>query len=324
MDCGPAPSPPLSGDPLGYPRGMLDDFIATLKKLQGYIHAHTDELHRREAATRISLINPLLRALGWDTSDIEQVRVEYPLNKGFADYVLMNTDGKPVILIEAKKLNAPLTDAFDQASQYCVYNRIPYFAVTDGQRWHLWRIRQHNIDQDVLLMELDILEDPSLVCIKALALWQPNVSAHRLLSIMAPKVQSSTMTSKEGANTGGWRPITTAFYLWRQTPSQLRLPDHSVRQISGFQDVLVGTTDWLVTEGHLTGDRLPVTDHHGKALIAATAPVPLMDSPKQSWTSAGSIFVNVPKEPATLAVRTCTIVRAAGLKPTDFAIHFSE
>ena len=303
---------------------LLDDLIATLQKLQGYIHAHTEELNRREAATRISLINPFLRALGWDTSDIDQVRVEYPLNQRFADYVLMNADGKPVILIEAKKLNKSLTDAFDQASRYCVYGRIPYFAVTDGQRWNLWRTRQQNVGQDALLMELDLLEDPSLMCIKALALWQPNVSAHRVLSIAVPKVASSTMTSKGGSNAGGWRPNTNLFYLWGQTASQLRFPDHSVRQVSGFRDLLVEATDWLVAEGHLTNDRLPVTDHHGKTLIAAMAPGPLTDSGKQSWTKAGSIFVNVPREPSTLALRTCTIVRAAGLKPSDFAIHFKE
>ena len=236
----------------------------------------------------------------------------------------MNADGKPVILIEAKKLNKSLTDAFSQASHYCIHNRIPFFAVTDGQRWNLWRTRQHNIDRDVLLMELDLLQDPSLVCIKALALWQPNVSTHRVLSITVPKVASSSMTSKGGANAGGWRPITTLFYLWRQTPSQLRFPDHSVRQVGGYQDILIEATRWLSAEGHLTNDRLPVADHHGKTLIAATAPGPLMDSRKQSWTRAGSIFVNVPREPATLALRTCTIVRAAGLKPSDFAIHFSE
>lgn len=62
-----------------------------------------------EAETRVTFINPLVRSLGWDLTDPDQVRLEYPTFGGkFVDYALKR-DQKPVLFIEAKRLGDPLT-----------------------------------------------------------------------------------------------------------------------------------------------------------------------------------------------------------------------
>ena len=66
-----------------------------------------------EDETRNAFINPLLRELGYDVSDLRVVRVQYLA--GFAgatqeevDYAIMDGEAKPMILVEAKRLNVEL------------------------------------------------------------------------------------------------------------------------------------------------------------------------------------------------------------------------
>ena len=53
----------------------------------------------------MALIDPLLSALGWDTSDPGLVLPEYSSDSssGRADYALLRPDGRPAAFIEAKK-----------------------------------------------------------------------------------------------------------------------------------------------------------------------------------------------------------------------------
>ena len=47
-------------------------------------------LRQSEALTRATLIDPLLRELGWDTEDPALVAPEYRLGRGYADYALLS------------------------------------------------------------------------------------------------------------------------------------------------------------------------------------------------------------------------------------------
>lgn len=59
---------------------------------------------------RYSLIDPLLRELGRDTGDPDQVQPEYRVGTGRAEYALLR-DGSPVAMVEAKSLGTSLTDS---------------------------------------------------------------------------------------------------------------------------------------------------------------------------------------------------------------------
>ena len=88
---------------------LLDDLYQTIEKLRERMETHQDKLKQSEALTRNALVDPLLRALGWDTEDPALAMPEYRLGSGFADYAVYSTlSGKPAIVIEAKKLGTPL------------------------------------------------------------------------------------------------------------------------------------------------------------------------------------------------------------------------
>ena len=86
-----------------------------IEKIRTDIEEHRDILTGNEAQTKSSLIEPVLRSLGWDDSDLTRVRKEYGTEVGGlksgekVDYALIK-DGKPVILVEAKHLNSALND----------------------------------------------------------------------------------------------------------------------------------------------------------------------------------------------------------------------
>lgn len=61
-------------------------------------------LDSHEMNTRYMLIDPVIRALGWDLSNPDQVTFECDLNDyGRIDYVMFNKKGDPCILLEAKR-----------------------------------------------------------------------------------------------------------------------------------------------------------------------------------------------------------------------------
>ncbi len=155
----------------------LDELLDTIETLKRQIEAHGATLSGNESQTRYALIDPLLRALGWDTGDQTQVVPEYSASGGRADYALLNSHGKPAIMVEAKRLNRPLEDGLSQSIAYCVEQGTPYFCVTDGQHWALYETFRQVAVKDKLVTEFDLLGNSAPdVCLTALALWRPNVA----------------------------------------------------------------------------------------------------------------------------------------------------
>ena len=85
----------------------LESLLELVHTLSDRIDQHGSALRQSEALTRYALIDPLLRELGWDTSDPEMVIPEYRSGNGRADYALMN-NSSPAMMVEAKSLGYKL------------------------------------------------------------------------------------------------------------------------------------------------------------------------------------------------------------------------
>ena len=95
-------------------------------------------LRRREQATRQAAIDPVLRDLGWDTSNLEEVDPEYDIrSEGRADYSLRHR-GDDLVLIEAKKAGESLDAHQDQLLRYAYGVRINLAVLTNGLNWWLY------------------------------------------------------------------------------------------------------------------------------------------------------------------------------------------
>ena len=118
----------------------LEELSELIETLRTRIAEHEPVLRQNETMTRTTLVDTLLRGLGWDTTDPHQVFVEYRTESGIVDYALLGRDGKPEAFVEAKKLGSSLRSAVAQAAGYCLSENFPRFAVTDGRHWELYEM----------------------------------------------------------------------------------------------------------------------------------------------------------------------------------------
>lgn len=98
-----------------------------------------------EEKTKLWLIQPVLAALGWVTCDPALVCPEWrrhPKAAKKADYALLGPNGKPVAIVEAKRLHLPLEEMtfIEQAVQYAHNAGVSWALLSNGFQWRLYEI----------------------------------------------------------------------------------------------------------------------------------------------------------------------------------------
>ena len=115
------------------------------------------------------LIDPVLRALGWEISNPDMVRVELGLNGGYADYALLDTAAEqPLIIVEAKKLgDEKLERHIPQAAGYAKGegSEAQYSVITNG---NLWRVFENGNGLMRNILAISITGDPVDRCAEGL------------------------------------------------------------------------------------------------------------------------------------------------------------
>ena len=95
-------------------------------------------LQQSEIQTRYTLIDPLLRALGWYTEDPMLVGL-YPRGSTdpelFQPYALLYDD-EVYLTVKTKALNSDLTQVRAQCQN--LRNLVTYAVVTDGRHWEVY------------------------------------------------------------------------------------------------------------------------------------------------------------------------------------------
>ncbi len=112
----------------------------------------------KEAQTRLMLIDPMLKALGWDVSNPDQVDVEHGTVDGKAVDYALKIEGKVVLLVEAKSLSDPLTDvkAITQVVGYASNKGVDWCVLTNGSTYRIYRSTEKATAPDKLLCEVCI------------------------------------------------------------------------------------------------------------------------------------------------------------------------
>jgi predicted type IV restriction endonuclease len=112
----------------------------------------------KEQPTKTTIIEPVLDALGWDTRDHDEVQTEFSTSDGkSADYAL-KINGKPVLLIEAKALNDPLTEVKDiaQVVAYAATEGIVWCVLTNGVKWKVYCSLEAGKAADKMMFEVTL------------------------------------------------------------------------------------------------------------------------------------------------------------------------
>ena len=328
----------------------MQKLLELVGRLAERIDAHRQMLAQSEAVTRSALIDPMLRALDWDTEDPRVVVPEYsiPSSSSRADYALFGSavasePRRPDVIVEAKKLGEGLDAAAEQAVNYCTLDGYEIFAVTDGRRWRVYRTLAPGALAEKLISQFDIVHDgPEIVSLKALALWRPAVvrgvvqdgTARIAVAHGAPAspptvsleasgpvagVPSESETSDSPTVAGAsWTSLADLTPVQYSKPEELRVPSGETVEVKSWKDLMTESVKWLVTHD-LLQDSGPVKA--GGRYILARSPEHPNGKPFTAAGRAEPWYVETSYAAAPLVRHTCTIVRTAGQNPGEFMVR---
>jgi Restriction Enzyme Adenine Methylase Associated/Type I restriction enzyme R protein N terminus (HSDR_N) len=120
--------------------GGFDALGAVLSDVADRVQRYRDS-RIGEQNTKATLIVPVLRALGWDVEDLDEVHLEYRFKRQDrpVDYALM-LQRKPVLFIEAKGLDEDLNDRrwASQVVSYATVAGVEWVVLTNGDEYRLY------------------------------------------------------------------------------------------------------------------------------------------------------------------------------------------
>ena len=318
----------------------LESLLELVKTLSDRIDQHGAALRQSEALTRYALIDPLLRELGWDTSDPDMVIPEYRSGNGRADYALMN-NGSPAMMVEAKRLGTPLQDSvLSQGINYCIMEGTSYFSVTDGRIWEIYEPHKPVPIHDKRIVQFDIKGNPAQVCLKALALWRLSMGSGDIPtaqpSVVEPTHPQPSSPETEIAHIPartdeiGWLPLSELSpRRGDQAPSEILFPDNSTVQIRYWNSMLVEATKWLIGKNLLGPNHCPVPYWSARTrsisssrYVVNTEPKHVSDSRRfKRPVQVGQLYIETDAGGATTTINTRLVIETAGQDPAQFKVR---
>jgi len=112
---------------------VLTQVIEKMKK-------HRSLYEQNEMAVRDQVVNPILRSLGWNTENPEEVRPNVSTQEGVPDYSLIKNE-KTILFLEAKRLAVDVEqrEVMAQLARYSFGEGTEYGVLTNGAVWILIR-----------------------------------------------------------------------------------------------------------------------------------------------------------------------------------------
>ena len=256
--------------------------------------SYESTLRKNEAATRAVLVDPVLRALGWDIANPFKVEVETPgsfgTSKVSADYAL-KANGDVVAVIEAKKLGSDLAPFHHQLVQYGFSFGINRLFLTNGLRWeHFTDLNPGDLSPSgVLDIGSDDLGKVAAYLVQELdaALVSPEEEQLNVLADQVEQIQQEVtqlrslekrikelektapvgpieppVAAAPGVEPSAWHPLSNLTELTSTKPSNFRLPDGQEIPVKSWGQVLFEACRYsLVANPKLP---VPLPDKAGK------------------------------------------------------------
>jgi len=279
----------------------LTGLCEVLKLVKSSAESYRPQLQTNEAVTRAVLIDPVLRALGWDIANPAMVEVEKPVSSGrtsgYLDYYLV---GESPVIIEAKKLGERLEDHFLQIVQYAftLNQNIGSIFLTDGLKWHHYTNISTSNRGPIRTIDLGPLSDAELS--REAAYFVETLDA----ALIAPEPQKVeekidelerkinglerlvlTLTNGQSAPENNSPELDESPSVWlllddsswdakKKKPAKLRLPNDQVIAVGRWTQVLTETVKYCLEADPQLLRQLPIPDRNDRAtkLISRNRP----------------------------------------------------
>lgn len=291
------------------PASPVAAFYLILQQIAARAEAHAGLFQKNEAATRAALIDPVLRALGWDTADVRLVEPERSLgNELRVDYLLNDAAGKPHVVIEAKCLGSSL-DKYGYVGKilgYALTLNVQTVCITDGISWHIHADLQQGKTEPIVIA---LTENSLLAAANSLIHWLDAaqsghgiklVSAGASPALASIPVEKPTKRAKSVAKPQSLSAVPSSKFTELaqlhllslqpgQKPKQLRLPNGIIKPISTWKDILVEMCRLvLATNAQL---QLPLPDKAGKKCFLFALDKPLVGSSTPASYKNKTVFI---------------------------------
>ena len=251
--------------------------IELVENLRKKISKYKDEFSKNEALVRYALIDPFLRALGWDTEDPEQIKPEYTTEAGRPDYALFIGDkSKPKAFIGAKKLGK--NEDLPQHIAYCVSEGVRFFIATDGNHWEIYDAFKQTKLPEKKITEWNLIDDdPSDVVVRSIAIANiesfGELPSHSIFQNREEKASGENTQTKSNVRT--LREITSEDIKGRRKggfkPLSLTIKGERF-EVNKSNQILIRTAEWLIKNGKMTKSTVPV-ESGSKRYLVNTEPV---------------------------------------------------
>ena len=257
---------------------MLDKLIETIEQVKSRMKEHGDYLEGLEWRTRLVLIDPLLKVLGWDTANPKLVKLEHRIKDSIFDYAFCDENDKILMIVEAKKFNEdPLKSVEAQLGKYSLTTGVQYFLLTNGDKWILYNMVTPGILKDKVEFEINLqTESTSSVALSFLSIWRNAFSdAHSSQPLskanqpIFPRLNPSDKTDL-APNTPSvleteWFTLKDCIQKDRPwPPKQIRLPNGKIERVSklSYQYCLKQFIRYLFFDGKISTSDLPLSLPH--------------------------------------------------------------
>ena len=130
-----------------------------LSKISEQIKSQLHLMNETEDATILASIHPFIRALGYSTENLNEVKPQYPImDWDAADFAILR-DGKPIILLEFKKADVKLSHKWwKQLSGYFNAEDVHFGILTNGLEFKFYSdlVKSNVMDAEPFLV-IDML-----------------------------------------------------------------------------------------------------------------------------------------------------------------------
>ena len=316
---------------------MLDDLVSVIETLKQRIHDHGTSLRANETRTRMAMIDPMLRALGWDPADPSVVTPEYDVSGHWADYALLRPDGRPAATLEAKKLGESLASHRMQMLNYSNASGVEYAGLTDGNQWELYEVFQRGQLEDRRILDVSIADTSAHQCaLQLLLLWRPNLASGQPVAARGPvfAVEAAPEpipvipepVAPAVSNEGSW--VALAEFNppgGTQCPAAIRFWDGSERRLAYWNEMLIHTVEKLYSQGLLSIADVPVQSGRRTYLVNTEPTHPTGIAFGNYRAINGTpLFVNVNLNAGQVRRNTRRLLEQCGVSPDTVQLQVGE
>ena len=224
----------------------MKELIDTIERVRERIKKYENQLKQNEMLTRYVLVDPILRALGWDTENPDQVIPEPITETGRPDYALMH-NGEKLIMVEVKSLKSNLEKARDDGFKYCWKNKVPFYIITDGDVWELYDVREMG-GKEIFCVRLST-GSPGDIARYLLAIWYPAMPelkpVHKsVVDIYHHNTEYKPISTSEKLLS--LKKLSEKIRYGQEPPKYIQFPDGKQKEINSWRNLLIEVAKWAL------------------------------------------------------------------------------